>query len=327
MGEKTLIIKFGALGDVVLCTPQIESILNNSNNEVWLLTSPQFTSLFSGNKNLKIKALPRKGFVSMLKALSWIRSQNFEEIFDFQGSDRSKMLCLLSGSSKRIGFKPKSVYTHRPESDNINHHVFHRLNKLLLSAGLPAAEPKTKLWIDSKTTSNIDRIFKDHELESKKFAIIHPGSSSRWLSKRWSPNHFVELAKEIEENGLKVIWIGGPEDVELNQTLAIQLGINLTSELTIPELSKFAEHAKFAITNDSGPMHVISTAGIPIFTFFGPTDWKRHHAIGNDNRVLYKQVECGPCYLETCPEKFHHQCLEQITTKSVFQKIQDENLI
>ena len=52
------------------------------------------------------------------------------------------------------------------------------------------------------------------------------------------------------------------------------------------ELAELGRRAKFAVTNDSGPMHVFSCVDIPVYAFFGPTDWRRNHAIGQENRVI-----------------------------------------
>ena len=44
--------------------------------------------------------------------------------------------------------------------------------------------------------------------------------------------------------------------------------------------------AKFAVTNDSGPMHILSSGNIPIFGIFGPSDWVRNHALGQEKYVV-----------------------------------------
>jgi ADP-heptose:LPS heptosyltransferase len=40
------------------------------------------------------------------------------------------------------------------------------------------------------------------------------------------------------------------------------------------------------VTNDSGPMHALSAAGIPVFGLFGPSDWRRNHALGQAQHVI-----------------------------------------
>ena len=145
--DRTLIIKVGALGDVVLCTPQIGRIVDHywehhgerHAGEVWLLTSPPFAPLFAGHPRLKVIAFPRHGARAMWDALRWVRAQRFAAVYDLQGSDRTRALTLLSGARTRVGIAPRWIYTHSPARDDIREHVFPRLNRLIESAGLPAA--------------------------------------------------------------------------------------------------------------------------------------------------------------------------------------------
>ena len=52
------------------------------------------------------------------------------------------------------------------------------------------------------------------------------------------------------------------------------------------ELIELGKQALFAVTNDSAPMHILSCSDIPIYALFGPTNPKRTHALGQENRVI-----------------------------------------
>ncbi len=327
MTDRTLIIKMGALGDVVLCTPQIERILESHDGEVWLLTSPPFASLFAGHSHLQVIAFPRQGAGAMWAALRWVRAKRFVAVYDLQGSDRSRALTLLSGAGKRVGFAPRWIYTHSPASDDIREHVFPRLNRLIESAGLRPADPRPRLWPAATEEEAVIERLANEGLSGRAFALLHAGSSARWPSKRWEADHFIALARGIEAAGLTVLWIGGPDDVHLNRTLAAQVGRDMSGAFSIPGLSELARHARFAVVNDSGPMHLLSAAGIPVYAFFGPTDWRRHHAIGQDERVLAHPVECSPCYLGECPPARKHACLAEITPAQVLGRLQRDGMI
>lgn len=327
MTERVLIIKWGALGDVVLCTPQIERILEYHAGEVWLLTSPPFAPLFAGHPRLKVIAFPRQGARAMWAALRWVRMQRFSTVYDLQGSDRARALTLLSGAGRRVGIAPRWVYTHSPASDDIREHIFPRLNRLIESAGLPAAEPHPRLWPTAVEQKAVVERLAAEGSSGRAFALLHAGSSARWPSKRWEAEHFVALARGIEAAGITVLWIGGPDEAELNRTLAAQTGRNMTGAFSIPGLSEAARHARFAVVNDSGPMHLLSAAGIPVYAFFGPTDWRRHHAIGQGERVFVHPVECSPCYLGECPPARRHACLAEIKPAQVLERLRSDGVL
>lgn len=327
MNERTLIIKVGALGDVVLCTPQIARILEHHPDEVWLLTSPPFVPLFAGHPRLRVVAFARQGARAMWSALRWVRRQRFTTVYDLQGSDRTRALTRLSGAGVRVGIAPRWIYTHTPPSDDIREHVFPRLNRLIESAGLPAAEPRPQLWPAQSERQRVIETLAKEGLTDQSFVVLHAGSSARWPSKRWEQDHFVALARGIEATGLRVIWIGGPDEVEINRVLAAQVGYDLTGAFSIPGLAELARLARFAVVNDSGPMHLLSAAGIPVYAFFGPTDWRRHHAVGQGERIFVHPVECSPCYLSECPPARAHRCLVEITPEQVLERLRRDGVM
>lgn len=157
--------------------------------------------------------------------------------------------------------------------------------------------------------------------------LIHAGSSARWESKRWIEAHFITLATILEQQGLAVIWIGGAEDSSLNQKLAQVIGIDASEAFSLLELAALARQARFAITTDSAPMHIIAAAGTPVYALFGPTDWQRSHAVGQKERVLTHSVSCSPCYLPQCPTERAHQCLVALSPEKVLACIRNDGLL
>jgi len=81
------------------------------------------------------------------------------------------------------------------------------------------------------------------------------------------------------------------------------------------------------MTNDSGPMHILSTAGLPVYAFFGPTDWQRSHAQGQSAHALVKPVSCSPCHLPVCPPQRQHVCLAGITPATVLARLEADGML
>jgi ADP-heptose:LPS heptosyltransferase len=69
-------------------------------------------------------------------------------------------------------------------------------------------------------------------------------------------------------------------------------------------------------------MHVLSAASIPVFGLFGPSDWRRNHAIGQRANV----IACNGSVDE-------HQgadpadCLGRISCEVVWQRLDDSGLL
>ena len=111
-----LIIKLGALGDVVMSTSLIKQIQDHKpEDKIYLLTSTPFLSLFDNWDNLSVTAFPRKGIVSTINTISWIRQNNFDRLYDLQSNDRTRLICALSGVRQRVGNHPVFPYNIKAE--------------------------------------------------------------------------------------------------------------------------------------------------------------------------------------------------------------------
>ena len=89
---------------------------------------------------------------------------------------------------------------------------------------------------------------------------------------------------------------------------------------TFTELAELGRHASFAITNDSGPMHILSCSGIPVYAFFGPTNWRRNHAIGQEKHVIAREQSAEN-------KDRQHQDLSQISVEYVVSLLERDGLI
>lgn len=163
---------------------------------------------------------------------------------------------------------------------------------------------------------------RENNVRNGRFALMHAGSSRSWPSKRWPKEKFQELAARIQAAGIQCIWTGAADDRAVNTYLARHVGIDATERFSILQLYLLGKDALCAVTNDSGPMHIFAAAGIPVFSFFGPTSWIRSHAMGQASRVFIHHADCSPCFHGTCPPARQHICLDTIAPEDVFSTIQ-----
>ena len=105
--KKVLVLKLGALGDLLMSTPALQAICDaHKDDQVSLLTSTAFVSVFKDWPGIKVYGLPRKGLFATFKNISWIRSRGFDRIYDLQSNDRSRLYCMLSGATDRSTGSP-----------------------------------------------------------------------------------------------------------------------------------------------------------------------------------------------------------------------------
>ena len=325
-----LVIKLSALGDVLIASAALQRIIDHhQGQQIRLLTAPAFVPLFSAWSGLEANGFPIQDWGQVL-ATGWqLRRSKLQRVYDLQGNKRSRTLSWLSGAPERIGLWPGWPYTHSsPLPRRPRVHPWLRMNSVLAAVGVPPAEEYSPLPSSDEARFQAQHWLSGHGLDTAPLVLIHAGCSARWQSKRWGEAKFLGLARKLSDGGLTVIWIGGPDDRELNARLSAQVGVNACDAFSISGLIALGRYARFAITNDSGPMHALAAANIPVYSLFGPTDWRLSHGLGQADRVIQAGVDCSPCFKPSCPLSTDiHRCMQNITAETVFRRLQLDNLI
>jgi ADP-heptose:LPS heptosyltransferase len=98
------------------------------------------------------------------------------------------------------------------------------------------------------------------------FALLVPGSSPDRLAKRWPAGHYQGLARRLAEQGIASIVLGA--GAEKGLAADIPAAIDLIGQTSFGDLCDLARAARFAVGNDTGPMHLIAVSGCPSITLF-----------------------------------------------------------
>ena len=318
---KILIIKLGALGDIINSSSVIQQICRHHNDdEIHLLTSTNFKDFFSEFKKLNVVSFERQGVKQTIETIFWIRKKKFDRIYDLQSNDRTTLYCSFSGCAYIAGNHPRFPYHVHPQSKYVGQcHSFERLNQILESANISKATDRPFLPISDKVKKEVSDWIIKAKISEESFVLLHAGSSPTHKNKRWP--FFLKLATYLSKQH-KIIWIGGIDDVELNKSYSKEIGIDATNQFTILALSELGKKAAFAVTNDSAPMHILSCSGIPVFGLFGPTYARRTHALGQFDNVITAQKDIAKNDKEFIPED-----ISKISVEKVINKLNKKNLL
>ena len=317
--SRILILKFGALGDVVMATSLVRQIQeHHKDDRIYLITSPAYTSVFKHWNGLNVMAFKRKGLLETTRMILWIRKSAFERIYDLQSNDRTSLICALSGIKERVGNHPRFPYTHHPRDAWTGQcHIHERMLAVLESAGIRSESGPPLLLTTEQEKAHVSDWIKKHHLMPGSYAILHAGASSRHPEKCWP--FFLELAQAIYQAGYAVVWVGTETEADENRQRAETVGIDASNAFSITGLAELGRRARFAVTNDSGPMHILSASGIPVFAFFGPTNWLRSHAIGQ-----FEHVIIPPCLSR---DSYQPGSLDKITVTRVMDLLHKHELL
>ncbi len=258
--EKVLIIKHGALGDLIQSDGVLRDIRQHySQTEITLLTSPVYAALMRRCPHIdRVLGDPRLAWWQWYKQrqmLAELRQQGYSQVIDLQNSDRTRLyqrwgLKELNWISRGKGPEPESGLKGQVE--------------LLKQASIPV---KQAFYPDvSWMTANISHLLPDN-LQQSPFVALIPGCSAAHPEKRWP--YYPQLAYALIAHGFEVINILGPDEIELADDLpgftpALDHGL-----LNWFELAGLLKRASFIIGNDTGPSHLASCLGRSGLALFG----------------------------------------------------------
>ncbi|NDD58630.1 MAG: glycosyltransferase family 9 protein [Chlamydiae bacterium] len=130
-----------------------------------------------------------------------------------------------------------------------------------------------------------------------------------------------ESLRLLQDKDTFIIYFGDQATASLVKEICQGLSprvINLAGLTSLRELASLLTFCNVLLTNDSGPMHIASSLGIPIVAIFGSTSQTVTGPF-TPAKVIQKSVECSPCYQRTCPIDF--RCMKKIEANEVYEEI------
>lgn len=156
-------------------------------------------------------------------------------------------------------------------------------------------------------------------LYSEPFVVILPGSSVP--EKCWGKERFSIVARQLGEDGYKVVVVGGKEDRGVGEQIAGTVGLNLAGKTTLPETAAVIARSRLVICGDSGVLHIAAGLGVPTVSLFGPSSEVKWAPRGDNNVVLNRHLPCSPCSrfgtIPPCP--INVRCMKEITPDEVLE--------
>lgn len=81
-----------------------------------------------------------------------------------------------------------------------------------------------------------------------------------------------------------------------------------------------AGRCNLAFTNDSGPMYVFDSRGVPTIAMFGPSNAKFHHPLGPCSKALSScDMPMGPEHVNKTIASGKYTPISEITVKEVIE--------
>ncbi len=320
MEKKVLIIRLGAIGDVVHTTALFHAIKKTYPNvEIHYLTSElikpllvedkDLTKVLTVNSKFKIFSKETKQLINILK------QEKYDIALNLQPSLKIKLLCYLAGIKKQYIYR-KSFKLHAVTN-------FWR-------TGLKAfpeikEEKEIKLYLPDDIISKAQERLKD--FPRPVFIINAGGIMSKRQGRTYPIENWIELGNKIQEKfGGTIILNGAKEDKEILSPLNnIKNSINYIGELPLIESCAVISQADYMISGDSGPLHIASALGVKSIGLYGSMPADRTGCYCNGINII-SEKPCVPCNRRKCKflkksKNLFAPCMEEIKVETIIKNI------
>jgi ADP-heptose:LPS heptosyltransferase len=309
------------LGDTIFATPAIRALRKKfSQARIVVLTSPVAAQVLKHNPwRLEIKTALEKW--DLVKCLTQIRKEKF---------DMAVSLSQLGGFFTRFCATPIwSDFT--LITVQADRSVVQMCQDVLRVIDISSDEYQTEFWYDEQAERATELFLRDSSVHDDRPLIAVHAGGHYFIRKRWPLANFIESIQYLtKELGLRVILIGGQEDVEdaLMIKSIVPEVISSVGMLKLTETAALLKRSCLFIGNDSGPLHLAAALDIPTIGLFGPTAPCQFYPYQAPRHTyIYKALSCSPCYrfgggiwqyLPRCTKAY---CMQAITVQELIMKV------
>lgn len=344
--QKILVIRFSAMGDVMLLVPVLHSlVVAYPEVEVTLVTRPRFASFFKGIERLKVFEADVDytyngvlGMRALFKSL--MKKANYDLVMDMHDHLRTMILrsfFKLFGT-KVIVFKKgrpeKKAFTREQNkvTDKLPHTV-DRYHQAFKKAGFDfPILSKPFLKPDEESTEKVKQwLWSNHLVKNEKWIGIAPFAMH--TTKIWPRENYDPLIDNLRRKmAVRFFFFGGGEsEVEFFKSLQEKYPDSCTivaGQLKIRDEIALLQSIDLMLCVDSSNMHLAALTGTPLLSIWGGT----HPDVGfgpyqyGDESILQvnrEELSCRPCSVygkETC-YRGDFACFKMITVEQVASAI------
>ncbi len=312
--KKILIIKLGAVGDVIRTTPLLRKIKETSPRSkiYWLTLTPEV---------LPSQVDERLAF--SLPNIVALRSIHFDALYNL---DKDREACALASqisASEKRGFILKDG---------------------VIAPADEAAQPKylTGIFDDvsrSNTRSYPQEIFEicgfafggeKYVLENKlngslkwkldkrkKVVGLNTGCGGRWTSRLWEEKNWVALAKGLKKRGYEVLLLGGEQEHKKNQKLARASKAKYFGHFSLDRFIDLADQCDLVVTGVTMAMHITIGLGKKIVLLNNIFN-KNEFEIYKQGVILEPSKPCQ-CFFQATCSNTQYRCMNYLAVNRVAQ--------
>lgn len=311
--ENILIIKLGAIGDVIRTTPLLHRLKQEyPDARIWWLT--RTPEILPDVVDVKLPFT--------LESVMVLTETRFSIAYNF---DKDREACALMNkirARKKYGFDLVDGLCH-PRNAAARHKfltgLFDDVNK---------ANKKSYL-VELFEMAGYEFMGEEYILPLEKWSDprwkfpkgknvvgLNTGCGGRWTSRLWPEKHWITLAKSLKKAGYEVVLLGGEQEHEKNSRLAKVSGAKYYGYYPLNGFINLLNHCDLVVTAVTMAMHL--TIGLKKkLVLFNNIFNKHEFELYGRGEILEPDFECTCYFSPTCP----NNCMQYLVPEKVFATV------
>ncbi len=301
-----LLTKINFLGDAVSFLPTVEGIRRGfPDARITLICSTSTASLFAKSiPGIEIFTVDYAAIRGFSGAATWaarvtarLRGRRFGiAAHSYDEPSFSYLLSFFIRARRRVGFasgiaRGAGLLTEAIPFERAKNVVDINFDLVRHLCGDAQASPsRVPVGCDEQDAETVNSMLRQVGIGDRDpFVLLHP--FSKLVYKEWGAANYKSLAQTIESRTrLKTLFV-------VERTGAAQVFPRGISGLTIHELASLCGRARLFIGNNSGPMHVAASVGVPALIMQGPSppQWNVFWPDVPHAHIAATHLPCVPC--------------------------------
>ena len=258
--ERILVIRLGALGDLVLCFQAFHDIrAAHPEAEIALLTMPTFAGFARQMPWFDRVLVDERPAFRDLRTwhtlIGQVRAFAPTRVYDLQGKFRQNLLYAALGGPFSVAWSGAAPLCSHPRvwPPTPDMHFTDFVAAQLRRANVSPAAPPDLTWLDAPVEN----------LAPKPYALLIPSCAAGRAYKRWPTEKYAALARHFHQQGVTCLATGTRADADTlaalrQQEPSVQDG---TGQTNLFQFAHLARHAVCVVGNDTGPTHLAAAVG------------------------------------------------------------------
>jgi heptosyltransferase I len=300
---KILIVRVGAMGDVLHALPAVSALRRvRPNWEIDWVVDPRWAPVLVDGEGHG----PIVGRVHLAQTKKWtkapaapatlrsifelrraLRSESYDLAVDMQGTLRSAVIGRMCGSGQLAGYSdPREAMAakfYKTKLERKGRHVIEQGAALLGEACGVALEPggvelPHEEWADHWAAEVVG---------DRRTCLLAAGGG--WAAKCWAAKKYGALAVELKAMGMDVV-VNAPRKDDALAAAVVEAsgGAARVVVCNVTGLIALMRRMTLLVGGDSGPTHLAAALGVPLVALFGPTDPERNGPRGPGAKVVLR---------------------------------------